>query len=288
MIASYLKGFGQIMLQECAWTGVLFLAGLAVGSWAMLAGALLGALSGMLTARLFKLDSEDELRRGLFGFNGALVGIATFFFFPVSWLALLLIVSGSAFSSILMRWLLRWGRLPAYTAPFVVSAWGVLLAANAFGLPRNVLATGEAHGELAAVSRGVGQVMFQDNWLSGVLFLVGLLVNSRQAAVWAIIGSGIGLVCARGLGYPSDLVLAGVFGFNAALAAIALSERYPHAALAPFAGIVLSVVITRVFQSTVVPPLTAPFVLATWAVVATAALARKAARERGGRFTDGA
>ena len=74
MVVSYLRGFGQIMLQESQWTGALFVVGILVNSKLMLVGALLGALTGMVSANFLKLGSEDELFRGYFGFNGALVG----------------------------------------------------------------------------------------------------------------------------------------------------------------------------------------------------------------------
>ena len=274
MVVSYLRGFGQIMLQESHWTGALFVVGILVNSKLMLVGALLGALTGVVSANFLKLGSEDELFRGYFGFNGALVGICVLFFLPPTLSAVGLIVAGSALSSFIMRWLSKWGKLPPFTAPFVLSGWIVLLSAHWLGLTKNVLGIGESLGEFAAISRGVGQVMFQDNWLTGVLFLAGLAVCSLEAATWAAIGSSLGLICALGFGYPADLAFAGIFGFNAALAGIALSGKFRNA-FAPLLGIVLSVLITRGFQSTGIPPLTAPFVLSSWLVIVASRLTQK-------------
>lgn len=265
-VVAYLRGIGQIMLQESHWTGLLFLAGIAVNSELMLGGALLGALSGVVGAKLLNLGSNSELSRGYFGFNGALVGIAVLFFFPLTLSAAGFIVVGSVISSLIMRWLSVWGKLPPYTAPFVATGWIVLVFAHLMGVPKNFPGVGMPLGEFAAVARGVGQVMFQDNWLTGVVFLAGLAVCSLEAAAWAAIGSAIGLVCARGFGYPADLAFAGIFGFNAALAGIALSSKFRDA-LAPLIGVVLSVLITRGFQATEIPPLTAPFVLSSWLVI---------------------
>ncbi|MBP7143365.1 MAG: urea transporter [Opitutaceae bacterium] len=58
-----------------------------------------------------------------------------------------------------------------------------------------------------------------------------------------------------------------LYGFNASLASIALAGRCRDNVLAVLSGIVLSVVLTRGFQLTPVPALTAPFVLSTWLVI---------------------
>lgn len=264
---TFLRGFGQIMLQESALTGLLFLVGILANSLMMFGGALLGALSGLLTAKLFRYDAVD-VNRGFYGFNGALVGIALFFFHEPGFTPVALTVVGAAISAVIMRTMLNWAeRLPPYTAPFVVAAWLVLFVASQLGISPNDLASESiGDGEFYAVARGVGQVMFQGYWISGVLFVVGLYLHSRNAAGWALIGSALGIVTARGLGYPEELTAAGIYGFNASLAGIALASKFRENAIVPLAGIIVSVIITRLFQLTPVPPLTAPFVLATWLV----------------------
>lgn len=54
-----LKGLGQIMLQECAYTGLFFLAGIFYGSVTMGLGALLAVICGTLTARLLGYDKKE-------------------------------------------------------------------------------------------------------------------------------------------------------------------------------------------------------------------------------------
>lgn len=150
----------------------------------------------------------------------------------------------------------------------------MLFLARIFGLAENNLGVEASLGEFAAISRGIGQVMFQDNWLAGAIFLVGLAVCSLEAVSWAIIGSSLGLICALGLGYPASLTFAGIFGFNASLVGIALSNKFRNAS-APLLGIILSVFITRGFQVIDIPPLTAPFVLSSWLVIVASGFAQK-------------
>lgn len=49
---------------------------------------------------------------------------------------------------------------------------------------------------LLILGRGVGQVMFQNNALSGGLMLVGVLLNSWQMALLAVAGNIVGTLTA--------------------------------------------------------------------------------------------
>ena len=51
------------------------------------------------------------------------------------------------------------------------------------------------------LGRGVGQVMFQNNALSGLLMLIGIACNSWLLAVLAVVGNLISTLTAWLLGY---------------------------------------------------------------------------------------
>ena len=70
-----LRGIGQVIFQDHAGTGLLFLAGIAVASPVMAAGALIGAVVGPALARALRYDRK-EVEDGVYGFNPTLVGIA--------------------------------------------------------------------------------------------------------------------------------------------------------------------------------------------------------------------
>ncbi|HNR98347.1 MAG TPA: urea transporter [Planctomycetota bacterium] len=264
----FLRGFGQIMLQPSALTGALFLAGICTNSWLLAAGALAGALAGVVTAMLCGFKPA-EISQGIYGFNGALVGIALLVFHAPGALCWLLIAAGGALSTLIMRVMLRRAEfLPPFTAPFILAAWAMLALAHSAGIEAAALGRPPSHpGDVFAVFRGLGQVMFQESWIAGAVFSIGLLLHSRQAAAWGVIGSAVGLLAARGLGCPEALLDAGIFGFNGALAGIALGSAFRDNAMMPLAGAVLSAAITRGFQLAGIPALTAPFVLATWAAI---------------------
>ncbi|NLX18801.1 MAG: urea transporter [Desulfobulbus sp.] len=221
-----LNGFGQIMLQRSARAGFLFIAGIWAHSWVMALGAVLGALTGSITAYLCRCRPED-IRAGLYGFNGCLVGIALSFFYAPGMGNVLFIATGGALSALVMRRMLNWKKhLPPYTAPFIVVTWALLPVGELFGLNPAVTATLNPAGDGFTVLRGLGQVMFQDYWITGLIFTAGLALHSRQATAWALIGSAVGLIAARSLGFPENLAVAGVFSFNGVLTGIALSDRF--------------------------------------------------------------
>ena len=267
-VVLFLNGFGQIMFQQSALTGIFFFIGICTNSWFMASGGILGALSGVITARFLAFKSDDILQ-GVYGFNGALVGIALIFSYAPGAPSYLLILLGGAISSVLMNVMLRWrDHLPPLTAPFILSAWIMLLIAHLSGIePASYSTVPVYRGDVFAVFRGLGQVMFQDSWIAGIAFSIGLVLHSRHAAAWALIGSAVGLVAARSLGYPETLVQTGIFSFNGVLTGIALGDKFRDNAMMPIVGVVLSVVIIRGFQSTSIPALTAPFVLSTWVII---------------------
>ena len=79
-VRAVFRGIGQVFFQENALTGVCFALGIALSSPLMAIGAVVGAAIGTATAWVLKFD-KAELAAGIYGFNSALVGIATLFFF---------------------------------------------------------------------------------------------------------------------------------------------------------------------------------------------------------------
>ena len=121
-VRSVLRGVGQVFFQENAITGACFVIGILLSSPIMGLGALVGAAIGTVTARLLKYDST-EVSAGIYGFNGRLVGIATFFYFQPDFSSILLLLVGCVLAAFLTRALRRYLPFPTYTSPFVLTAW---------------------------------------------------------------------------------------------------------------------------------------------------------------------
>ncbi|MFC4298610.1 urea transporter [Castellaniella hirudinis] len=265
-----LRGIGQIYLLPSAWAGALLLAAAAWQSWAMAGACLLGALTGTVWG--MAAGDAAGSRVGLDGYNGALTGLGVMVVLPAGPLAWSLVAP--------LAWLASWAAhawrrrssVPPYTAPFVLITWLLMAAAAGLELPRAAVmaAADPGWGDTAqGLLRGVGQVMFLDDPRAGALCLLGLALGTPWAALSAGLASGLCLLAASCAGLPADAAALGLYGFNAVLAAEALRTVRPGRLGAwawPCLGALLSLLLMRGFQLLALPSLTAPFLLATWAV----------------------
>jgi urea transporter len=276
------RGIGQVFFQENALTGALFALGIAVRSAPMALGAVVGAAIGAATAKVLRFN-ESEVLAGIYGFNATLVGIATLFFFRPGVASISLLVVGCIVAT-LVTWLARrYVPFPTYTAPFIITTWAVFFLGLALGAVR-VEAGGppDRIGPAWAVAHGVSQVMFQASIWTALLFLIGIALNDWQHAAWVLLGSIVGMLlgsyhanAAAGTLDPESLVARGLlenvalglYGYNATLTAVALF-LWRRSVIPPLLGIMLSVLLTDLFPLLGLPALTAPFVLATWLVLA--------------------
>ncbi len=220
-----LRGFSQIGFQSNAVSGLLFMLAIAVNSWLMLLAAISAVVIAYYTAQ--KLGAEPfDLGNGLYGYNAALLGIALVSNLPISLWLLLVLPLGAALTAVLMLVFLKTHRLPAYSCPFIFSAWAMLLLTLL--LNGELRASHVVHEELnllKAMLNGIGQVSFQSSPVSGVLVLLALAIGSLSAAGWALIASVSSVIFAFVIGVDTALINTGFFGFNAILAVLVVVDR---------------------------------------------------------------
>lgn len=258
---------GQVMFQNSALSGLLFLAGIFYNSWLLGLAVILGTVISTATAQVLKY-SQSEIEDGIYGFNGALVGVAIWFFFGFSMVTTVVLVAGAALSTILMYGMKK--IVPPFTAPFVLVTWLlilVLLFVLQIPLVAPPISESNSFNLLSTLSKGFSQVWFQDNVVTGIFFLVALAVNSHTSAVYALYGSALGALIAILLSQPISLVNAGLFGYNAVLCGIALGDKKLQSFLWATLAIALSVVLNMGIGSLGFITLTSAFVLATWVVL---------------------
>ena len=282
----FLRGIGQVMFQENALTGLLFLLGIAAAAGEedpgfailMALGALIGTVLGTLTAWLAGYD-RDQIRAGIYGFNGTLVGIAMFFYFQPTVMAIVLMLLGCAASAV-VTWAMRtYLPFPTYTFPFIVTTWVLLGVGTLMNLPRVELPPPPTNFNIVtAFTEGLGEVMFQASMVTSIAFLAGLAVNNWRHAVLALLGSILGTLVGIYHQDPTGPVTIGIYGYNAALAAIALYLWRPSLVI-PVLGAFLTTPLTEMFPkihdyiaSLNPAALTAPFVFACWIVIAIGSL----------------
>lgn len=122
-----------------------------------------------------------------------------------------------------------------------------------------------------SVLRGVGQVYLQNNPLTGLIFLIGIFINSYQNGLYALLGTAVATATALVLGASRNAVWSGSYGFNGTLTALALALYLQHnltLAVYVIAAAIFSTIVTAaindVFMAHHFPILTAPFGLTAW------------------------
>lgn len=292
-IRATFRGIGQVMFQNNAWTGLLFLAGIFWGSYAshtpaVAWGALVAILVSTLTGYLLKQPREDG-DTGLWGFNGVLVGCGVMTFLGSSVLSWCVLVLCSAmtvwvrkgFNKIMAPW-----GINSLTFPFVFCTWIFIICARVFAnmppefmstaaLPSSVAAQADSFSLLQLVEywlRGISQVFLVDSWVTGLFFLAALAVSSIWAAAWAAIGSAVALLVIIVMGGPAADISQGLYGFSAVLTGIALGCTFYKPNWKSFVWTLIGIVATVFVQAAMnvaftplgLPTFTGPFCLTTW------------------------
>ncbi|PWJ27487.1 urea transporter [Branchiibius hedensis] len=134
-------------------------------------------------------------------------------------------------------------------------------------------------GFVDTLLRGAGQVMFQDNPVTGLLFLVGITWGALAADQWEVaVGSVVALliatITAKLLAVDQTAVRQGLYGFNGILVGAAVptflgtnSYMWVYLIVGAAVSTVVMMAIANIGATWGVPALTFPFVLTTWFLV---------------------
>ncbi len=265
LINTMLKGVGQIMLQESALTGLLFLVAIFYDGKEMAIAAILAVLAGTLTARAFKFDTE-EIQKGLDGFSAALVGIALIFYFKPVFIVWLAIIIGAAAATLIQHWFIV-RKIPVFTLPFVLVTWIVIYFFHQVYpvAPSSMITAVVVHTQydFTAAIKGFGEVVFQGTAFAGIIIFLGVFVNSPISALYGLGGSIIAAALSAKFAEPAEAIGMGLFGYNAVLCAIAFAGNQPKDGIWALMAVVLSVIIHVAMTAYGMIVLTFPFVAAT-------------------------
>lgn len=252
------------MLQKSSVTGVFFLVGIAIGSLNMALATLLASIVGTATAYLFKFNFEDT-QKGLYGFSAALVGAAVTLFFEPSIIAWVLVVVGAAIAAIIQYFFIK-QNIPVFTLPFVLATWLFYYSAS-YLYPTLLVAQSPLIPSQNDVYfffiKGYGQVIFQANIGSGILFLFGVLFNSRIAGIYGLAGA----LVAGFIAFPfvsNNAIANGLLSYNAVLCAIVFADKDFKNLIWAFISVVLSLAIMLAMQNLNILVLTFPFIAASF------------------------
>ncbi len=124
---------------------------------------------------------------------------------------------------------------------------------------------------LRIILRGVGQVFFCCNAVTGLIFLVALFIGGLAAGAAATVGVISSTVAAYLLGFSEDDIDAGLYGFNGTLVGPCLflflehsPQLWLYVVLASILSSVVLAALMRILAPYKIPALTSPFVLTCW------------------------
>ncbi|WP_066314928.1 urea transporter [Bacillus sp. FJAT-29814] len=289
VIVTTLKGISQVMLIENAVSGFMILAAITIASYSLGIVAFLSSLIGTLIGKIGGANDES-INQGLFGYNSVLAGMALSLFLTGNnrWLIALAAAAIAAFVTAAMMHFMRQTNIPILTFPYIILTWFLLLTTYRF-VSLNISPTLkpqslsnwtlDIEGEINwvdGIANGIGQIFFLDYTPSSVLFFIALFWAGWRMGLYAIVGNVAALLTAYGLGGEYSLIFAGLYGYNAILAILAVSAVFKgnsrYGLLTGIIAACLTVPITASIDTWLMPlglpPLTMPFVLSSWIFLA--------------------
>lgn len=274
-IDEVLKGISQILLQENHWTGLLFLLGMLIGHWSYAASALLATIVGTLFARIIKLDPL-LIKKGIYGYNPALVGVTLTFLFDKTLIVWALVVGVGGILTVLIHHYFILKKISVFTFPYIIVAWVSYFFINQFELlePSTIQrmavdASTIRYGDYFAAIGGFGEVIFQENIVASLVIFLGVYISTPIAALYGLIASLLATLLSQVLGQSAELVYVGLFGFNAILTAIVFSGTEKENGFWVLIGAIITILINIFLVhynllKYVGGTFTFPFVAGTW------------------------
>lgn len=118
-----------------------------------------------------------------------------------------------------------------------------------------------------AVLKGIGQIMLQENSLTGLLFTIGIFWGSVNMGIAILLATTIGTLTAKLLRFDASETNSGLYGFSAGLVGVAFI-LFLKAQLIVWLAIGIGSILAAVMQhysiKRNIPAFTLPFVLVTW------------------------
>ena len=222
---------GQVIFLNSSKSGTAILASLAIGDPTLAAYAGLGAYTATITAHSIGLN-QQSCRDGLFGYNGALIGCATSVFGP-SFLpfAVANTILGASATSVLCASLNKALSQPQWTWSFNIVALTSLLRMKPMEPSLVETATTDLNmgvvDFVAAPLVGISQIFVVNSALTGAGIIGSIGMYSPKLGVHALGGSTLGCLVGLLFGNVDDVIL-GLWGYNSALASMAVGTFFVH------------------------------------------------------------
>jgi len=146
-----------------------------------------------------------------------------------------------------------------------------MLKDNSLYLPEEAyLLRREFPSIILASLKGVSQVIFIENAVSGVLILIAITLSSYELGIIAFLSSIIGTLIGKIGGANEKSVNSGLYGYNSVLTGIALtlfltgSSRWIIALVGAVIAAIFAAMMVHFIKNAALPILTFPFIILTW------------------------
>lgn len=197
---------------------------------------LLGAVVSTLTARWLGMHRETTLA-GVYGVSGMLIGLAVGMYTQPSAQAVGTVLAGAAAVGVLSTFLHAWLRqhdLPIMSLPMILMIWPILLSLGVENVDSRSFPT---IGWLKAVDlwlfdrlplslfeflKMFGNILFQENLVSGLIVLAAIGMWSRISLAYAVWGGIVGMLSYQFMHGSLD----GFHGLNFVLTALAFGGYF--------------------------------------------------------------
>lgn len=126
---------------------------------------------------------------------------------------------------------------------------------------------------LKASIKGISQIIFIENTISGLLILLAITITSLPLGIIVFLSAVIGTLVATVGGADKTLVSKGLMGYNSVLTGLALQSFLtgPSAWVVALIGAAVAAIFTATLMHFIghigIPVLTLPFILVTWFVL---------------------
>ena len=283
-----LNGIGQVYFTSSVMTSSLLLLAISIESLSLAFLTLFGASCSYGFALLTNKPSHD-IENGMYALNGALIGLFIGNFFEVNGWLILVVALGSLITVPIAKIVFSFKKYRGYTSAFIVTSWSIYMLQSGLNLPfftpSNTTLQSTAFltfndwlnlpSMAITLLKGISQVSFINNELSGLVILAAIASNNIKHAIWVALAVLISTVFSHMIGASGALIEQGLYGYNATLTTLALVlyPRIPWPLI--LLGILLSCLITLGFHELSLLPLTAPFILSTWGIVYLSGLMKK-------------
>ncbi|MES2140453.1 MAG: urea transporter [Bacteroidota bacterium] len=130
--------------------------------------------------------------------------------------------------------------------------------------------TGKTASLASILLKGLGQIMLQENPVTGFLFLIGIFYGSVIMGAAVLLATVCGTATALFLKYDKSEIDKGLYGFSAALVGAAIMLFIKPVFLSwvfIIIGSIFATVLQRFFIKRKIPVFTLPFVLVTWVIL---------------------